>query len=45
MQAMNAPYPATLTFDAPEKVANWRPLVSWLFAIPHLILLQVLGYV
>jgi len=45
MQAMDASYPATFTFDAPEKVANWRPLVSWLLAIPHLILLQVLGYV
>lgn len=45
MQAMNGPYPATLTFDAPEKVANWRPLVSWILAIPHLIVLNVLGSV
>ena len=38
-------YPAKLTFDPPVKVANWRPLVAWLFAIPHLIILNVLGSV
>jgi hypothetical protein len=40
-----APYPATFTFDPPEKIANWRPLVHWLLAIPHLIILNVLGTV
>ena len=25
MQDMNSSYPATFGFDAPEKVANWRP--------------------
>lgn len=35
-------YPATVTLEAPEKVDNWRPLVQWLLAIPHLILAQVL---
>jgi len=34
-------YPATFTFDPPEKVANWRPLVQWLLAIPHFIV----GYI
>jgi hypothetical protein len=43
--AMNAPYPATLTFDPPEKVANWRPLVNWLLAIPHFIVLYGLNLV
>lgn len=38
-------YPATFSFDAPDKVANWRPLVSWLLAIPHLVILNVLGQV
>jgi hypothetical protein len=38
-------YPATFTFDPPEKVANWRPLVHWLLAIPHFIILYVLGLV
>lgn len=35
-------YPATFTLDAPEKVDNWRPLVQWLMAIPHFIVLYVL---
>jgi hypothetical protein len=34
--------PATFSFDAPDKVANWRPLVNWLLAIPHLVILNVL---
>ena len=38
-------YPATFTFDPPEKVANWRPLVNWLLAIPHYIVLYVLQIV
>jgi hypothetical protein len=36
------PYPATLSFDPPDKVANWRPLVAWLLAIPHFIVLYAL---
>jgi hypothetical protein len=43
MQANSAQYPATLTFDPPEKIANWRPLVNWLLAIPHFVLLNALG--
>src|SRR6266508_1647530 len=35
-------YPAQFTFDAPERVANWRPLVQWLLAIPHLVIVYVL---
>ena len=38
-------YPITLTFDTPEKIARWRPLVHWLLAIPHFIVLYVLGIV
>ncbi len=38
-------YPARFDFEAPDEVANWRPLVQWLLAIPHLVILQVLGYV
>jgi hypothetical protein len=45
MQAMSAPYPATFTFDPPEKVANWRPLVNWILAIPHFIVLYALNLV
>lgn len=43
MQAMSAPYPATMTVDLPEKVANWRPLVNWILAIPHFIVLYALN--
>ncbi len=39
----DASYPATLTFDQPEKIANWRPLVQWLLAIPHLFIVNALG--
>ena len=36
--------PVRFEFDAPERVANWRPLVHWLLAIPHLIILYVLNF-
>jgi len=35
-------YPATLDVRTPEKIANWRPLVHWLMAIPHFIVLYIL---
>jgi hypothetical protein len=38
-------YPATLAFDAPEKIANWRPLVQWILVIPHILVLYVLQLV
>ena len=38
-------YPATFEVDAPERIDNWRPLVQWLLAIPHLLILYVLGFV
>ena len=37
--------PATFAFDPPERVANWRPLVHWLLAIPHLAILYALNVV
>jgi hypothetical protein len=40
-----AGYPLGLTFDTPGKVARWRPLVHWLLAIPHLIVLYVINIV
>ena len=43
MQTLGTPYPATLAFDAPERIANWRPLVNWFLAIPHFIVLYLLG--
>ena len=38
-------YPASLRIDTPERIANWRPLVQWLLAIPHFVVLGVLGAV
>jgi Domain of unknown function (DUF4389) len=35
-------FPITFRFDPPERVAHWRPLVNWLLAIPHLIVLYLL---
>jgi hypothetical protein len=45
MQPTPRTYPATLTFDPPERVAHWRPLVNWLLAIPHLVVASALRYV
>jgi len=42
MQTRNESFPATFTFDPPERVANWRPLVNWLLAIPHLFVVSAL---
>lgn len=38
-------YPVDLRLDAPPEVANWRPLVQWILAIPHLVIANVLGQV
>ena len=35
-------YPITVTFDPPERVPRWMPIISWLLAIPHMIVLYVL---
>jgi len=42
MQPTTPRQPATLAFNAPEKVANWRPLVNWLLALPHYVVLYAL---
>lgn len=36
-------YPVTITFDLPDHVARWRPLVQWILAIPHFVVLWVIG--
>jgi hypothetical protein len=41
----SADYPATFTFDPPDHIANWRPLVHWLLAIPHFVVVYALGIV
>jgi len=38
-------YPAAFELDAPEEIANWRPLVQWLLALPHLVIASVLSNV
>ena len=45
MQSTPETYPATLAYDPPERIANWRPLVQWILAIPHYIVLYVLRIV
>ena len=42
MEPTPGSYPATLTYDPPERIANWRPLVQWFLAIPHWVVLYVL---
>lgn len=38
-QPSPAPYPATFEVDHPEGITNWRPLVQWLLAFPHFLVL------
>ena len=38
-------YPVSITVESPERIANWRPLLQWLMALPHLIIVTVLAYV
>jgi hypothetical protein len=33
--AFGQTYRATLEVDRADRVANWRPIVQWLLAIPH----------
>jgi hypothetical protein len=40
--AMAVSAPVVLEVDAPEQVTNWRPLVQWILAIPHLFIANVL---
>ncbi len=36
---------ARFELDSPHEVARWRPLVHWLLAIPHFIIVSALGSV
>jgi hypothetical protein len=36
---------ADMHLDSPRETQNWRPLVSWLLAIPHLVITNALGNV
>jgi len=35
-------YPARLHVDYPERVPNWLPLVAWLLAVPHFVIVGAL---
>lgn len=37
MAAVAPDHPVRLSLDAPDKIANWRPLVHWLLGIPQLL--------
>lgn len=43
MEAIGHPYPAALEIDSPDRMARWRPLVQWLLALPHFVILYALG--
>jgi hypothetical protein len=42
METFGQAYPATLEVDRAERIANWRPIVQWLLAIPHWAILNAL---
>jgi len=45
METFGQAYPATFEVDRVERIANWRPLVQWLLAIPHFLILYGLQMV
>jgi Domain of unknown function (DUF4389) len=45
MESVGQAYPATFEVDRAERIANWRPLVQWLLAIPHFLILYGLQLV
>jgi hypothetical protein len=40
--AASGSYPLAFSFDPPERVAHWRPLVNWILVIPHYVVLYFL---
>jgi hypothetical protein len=42
MEPFGQTYPAILEVDRAERIANWRPIVQWLLAIPHWAILNAL---
>jgi hypothetical protein len=45
MESFGQAYPATFEADRAERIANWRPIVQWLLAIPHFLILYGLDIV
>jgi hypothetical protein len=42
METFGQAYPATLDVDRAERITNWRPIVQWLLAVPHLAIVNAL---
>ena len=40
--AMANPHPVQLTLESDQQMARWRPIVQWLLAVPHLVIVSVL---
>jgi hypothetical protein len=38
-------YPVTFEIDMPENLQRWAPLYKWILAIPHFIIVGVLGFI
>jgi hypothetical protein len=45
MESFGQAYPATFEVDRAERIAHWRPLVQWLLALPHFLILYGLQLV
>ncbi len=45
METVGQSYPATFEVDRADRIANWRPVVQWLLAIPHFMILYGLEIV
>lgn len=45
MEPTGQAYPATFEADPADRIANWRPLVQWILAIPHFLILYGLQIV
>jgi hypothetical protein len=43
--AAGSAYPVDVDLQSPPEIKRWLPLVAWLLAIPHLIVLWLLGIV
>ena len=40
--SMSTTYPVQLDLTADTRIARWRPLVQWLLAVPHFVIVSVL---
>ncbi|HKE74038.1 MAG TPA: DUF4389 domain-containing protein [Acidimicrobiales bacterium] len=45
METFGQSYPATFDVERADRIDNWRPLVQWLLAIPHFLILDALQLV